>query len=165
MPDARILYACQDRECFIKMIGEVRHTLGPGLDALIRDVFANNQADRFVIDMTEIGFIDSTCLGLLAKIARLAREKRFENPAIVANGEDLTTVLESMGFDEAFVIVDEHTFDEAALRDVPPGDEDAQEKARLVLHAHEALIEMNEKNRAAFHDVVELLRQDAAHSA
>jgi hypothetical protein len=59
-----------------------------------------------VIDLTETRSIDSTTLGLLAKLSILSRQKVGLLPTVVTTHEDITRLLQSMGFDQVFNIVD-----------------------------------------------------------
>jgi anti-anti-sigma factor len=162
MNEGRVLHARQGRNCIIKMIGEVRHTVSAGLDAVIMEALQGGDVVTFIIDLTETEFIDSTNLGLLAKIARVQWEKGREQSVIASTNPEVTTVLSSMGFDEAFVIVREPEAQGGTLEEAPAADEDTRRKARLILDAHEALMGMNDKNREMFHNVVELLRKGVA---
>jgi len=162
MNEGRILYARKGRQCFIKLIGEVRHTVSPGFDALIDKMFLGDEADTFIIDLNETVYIDSTNLGLLAKIARRLMDKSGARPIIVSGQQDVNTVLKSMGFDEVFVLIEECRADNTGCGEVPAVSVDKQEKSRLVLDAHKALMEMNEKCQDLFCDVVKMFEEEAA---
>ena len=161
MSEGRILHARQGRSCIIKMAGQVRHAVSASLDAVIGEALQGDGAEAFIIDLTETEFIDSTNLGLLARIARVQWERGRKQPVIASTNPEVTAVLSSMGFDDAFVIVRELGGEERALVEAPAADEDTRRKAQLILEAHEALMEMNEKNRQTFRSVVELLRKGA----
>ena len=87
MEDGKILYARQDRCCFFKLIGEIRQTISSGFDVTISKMLSEGLTETFIIDLRETSYIDSTNLGLLAKIARGAFEKKALKPTIVSGTE------------------------------------------------------------------------------
>jgi len=162
MSDGRVLHARQGRNCIIKMTGQVRHTVSAGLDAVIRAAIDSGETERFIIDLTETEYIDSTNLGLLARIARVQWERGRPKPIIASTNPEVTLVLTSMGFDEAFVIIEQPEPVHGTLEPAPAADEDTRRKAHLIIEAHEALMDMSEKNRETFRGVVDLLRKSVA---
>ena len=65
----RIQFAEQDGTFVLKFIGEVRLTLCSALDSTIEKIFSALNFSAIVIDLTETRSIDSTTLGLLAKLS------------------------------------------------------------------------------------------------
>lgn len=164
MPDGQILHACCDGIHVLRLIGEVRYPLAPAFDAFIKRLFEGPAPAGVVIDLTETQALDSTNLGLLARIAmRLQAAGTAGRPTIVCHRPDINEVLLSMGFDEVFHLVTADGrpcagLDGAAL---PAAEGDEAAMARTLLDAHRALIEMSEGNRALFADVVAQLEQEA----
>jgi anti-anti-sigma factor len=157
-----VRYAHGDHRCILKLTGEIRHTMSSVVDAIIAEFLADEESREYVIDLTDATFIDSTNLGLLAKIAREAWRRGHAKPVIVSRNPEINAVIDSMGFDTAFRIVAEHEATRAELHKAPtpPKSEDA-DKGRRMLEAHEALIDLDERNRKAFQQVVDVLRKDA----
>ena len=106
MSTGRIQFAEQDGTFVLKFVGEVRLTLCSALDATIERIFTALNFSAIVIDLTETRSIDSTTLGLLAKLSILSRQKVGLLPTVVTTHEDITRLLQSMGFDQVFNIVD-----------------------------------------------------------
>lgn len=163
--DGKILFAAQDGVHVLKFVGDVRVTLGPAISSFL-DRIGNCQSFRSItIDLSETVGIDSTSLGLLAKIAMRVDESFGAVPTIVSTNDDITRVLLSMGFDQVFVIVTdvgEGLTEVGGTSEVPcraVSDEDMREQ---VLDAHRALMSMNEANRVAFQDLVGALEAEAA---
>ncbi|HQM45359.1 MAG TPA: STAS domain-containing protein, partial [Smithellaceae bacterium] len=73
METGSVYYARHENTYVIKLIGEVRYQLGCAFDDFLKRLFAKDDFRDIVIDLTETRMIDSTCLGLLAKIANYAR--------------------------------------------------------------------------------------------
>ena len=82
----RIQFAEQDGTFVLKFIGEVRLTLCSALDSTIEKIFSALNFSAIVIDLTETRSIDSTTLGLLAKLSILSRQKIGLLPRILIPG-------------------------------------------------------------------------------
>ena len=159
MSTGRIQFAEQDGTFVLKFVGEVRLTLCSALDATIERIFTALNFNAIVIDLTETQSIDSTTLGLLAKLSILSRQKVGLLPTLVTTNPDITRLLQSMGFDHVFNIVDSPTFSAADLDDLPPQDQSEDVVKATVLEAHRILMGLNESNREAFHDLVSALER------
>ena len=72
MSTGRIQFAEQDGTFVLKFVGEVRLTLCSALDATIERIFTARNFTAIVIDLTETRSIDSTTLGLLARMEATA---------------------------------------------------------------------------------------------
>jgi len=114
-----------------------------------------------VIDLTETEGIDSTSLGLLAKLSILSKQKVGFLPTLVSNHDDMNRLLQSMGFDQVFNIVPETTPTCAELQDLPGQILSEDKVKKKVLEAHHILMQLNENNREAFRDLVSALESDA----
>jgi hypothetical protein len=81
-----------------------------------------------------------------------------ERPVIVSTHADINQLLETMGFDHAFVLLQSSG---ATATDFSRTPETAGTSAcpdrQLILDAHRALCDLNEKNRQLFRNVIELL--------
>lgn len=155
----RIQFAEQDGTFVLKFIGEVRLTLCSALDATIEKIFTSLNFSAIVIDLTEARSIDSTTLGLLAKLSILSRQKVGLLPTVVTTHDDITRLLESMGFDHVFNIVEGPLPCPDCLRDLPSQDQSEEVVRARVLEAHRILMGLNESNRAAFQDLVSALER------
>jgi anti-anti-sigma factor len=154
MSNGKIQFAEQDGIFVLKFVGEVRLTLCSALDATIEKIFASANFTSIVIDLIETRSIDSTTLGLLAKLSILSRQKVGLLPTLVTDQPDITRLLHSMGFDQVFNIVDQPTVTPDNLTDLPSQDLSESEVKARVLEAHRILMGLNESNREAFHDLV-----------
>lgn len=155
----RIQFAEQDGTFVLKFIGEVRLTLCSALDATIEKIFTALNFSAIVIDLTETRSIDSTTLGLLAKLSILSRQKVGLLPTVVTVHDDITRLLESMGFDQVFNIVEGPAPCPKRLDDLPSQELSEELVKAKVLEAHRILMGLNESNRAAFHDLVSTLER------
>src|SRR5690606_41546782 len=117
MTSGRIQFAAAESTFILKFIGDVRLTLCAALDAYIEKIFSSLNFSCIVIDLTETDNIDSTSLGLLAKLSILSRDRVGLLPTLVSTHEDMNRLLQSMGFDQIFNIMAETTSTDAE----PPG--------------------------------------------
>ncbi|MCM2320289.1 STAS domain protein [compost metagenome] len=159
MSTGKIQFAEQQGTFVLKFVGEVRLTLCSALDATIEKIFGARNFSSIVIDLTETSSIDSTTLGLLAKLSILSRQKVGLLPALVTTNPDITRLLESMGFDQVFNILGTPLPCPECLSDLPPQDVSEEQVKAKVLEAHRILMGLNEHNREAFRDLVTALER------
>jgi histidyl-tRNA synthetase len=112
-----------------------------------------------MVDLRETETIDSTNLGLLARIANLMKQCGVPKVTLVSTNEDINALLFSIGFDEVFDIVDEagHVMTNGQELGLP--DNTGPDMARTILDAHRILMTLGNDNKARFQDVVELLEE------
>jgi anti-anti-sigma factor len=163
MENGRILVSEKEGTYILKFIGDVRLTLCATLDDFLESMCRSDQLKAVLIDLTETEGIDSTSLGLLAKISVLARKKHHLIPTIISTNADITRILESMGFHQVFVILNEPLTTPINLSELPVivGSEDVVHQK--VLEAHKILMAMNESNKETFKDLVYTLESDCKH--
>ena len=159
MSTGKIQFAEQSGTFVLKFLGEVRLTLCSALDATIEKIFTSLNFSAIVIDLTETRSIDSTTLGLLAKLSILSRQKIGLLPTVVTTHDDITRLLQSMGFDQVFNIVESPLPCPECLADLPSQDQSEDVVKAKVLEAHQILMSLNESNREAFHDLVSALER------
>src|SRR5690554_3039969 len=107
MAGYKILQAEQQGIYVLKFIGEIRLNLCSTLDNLVESITRDPAFKTVVIDLTETEIIDSTTLGLLAKIALAAQKQSHFLPTLISTNPDITRIITSMGFDRIFIIVRE----------------------------------------------------------
>lgn len=160
MTTGKIQFAESEGTFVLKFIGDVRLTLCAALDAYIEKIFSVLTFNAIIIDLTETDGIDSTSLGLLAKLSILSRQKVGFLPTLVSTQDDMNRLLQSMGFDQVFNIVSEVTPSADELKDLP-GQELSEELVKdKVLEAHRILMNLNDHNREAFRDLVNALESN-----
>ncbi len=159
MSTGKIQFAEQDGTFVLKFTGEVRLTLCSALDATIEHIFSSLNFSSIVIDLTETQSIGSTTLGLLAKLSILSRQRIGLLPMLTTNNPDILRLLDSMGFDQVFNIVETVVPCPDCLTDLPPQDQSEAEVRSRVLEAHRVLMGLNESNRNAFRDLVSALER------
>ncbi len=157
MNNGKVLHASKDGIHVLRFVGEVRYTLSPSVDRFVKDIFAGPAPLGFVIDLTETESIDSTNLGLLARIAKSMETLNGSRVTILSDRPDITSVLISMAFDDVFDIVTHTPLEMGAEKELQRERVDKETLSRTVLETHRALMELSESNAEMFRDVVEAL--------
>ncbi len=157
---SKLLFAERDGVQVLKLIGDVRVTLGPTISTFLTRLGESKTFKSIIIDLTETTGIDSTTLGLLAKIS-LTTQKSFSTiPTIISPNEDMTRILESMGFEKIFVILKELVTECGQLGELHTEIVSESKLRKQVLDAHRVLMSLNERNRGEFRDLVQALEDE-----
>jgi anti-anti-sigma factor len=157
MKPGKYLCASRDGILFLKLGGDVRYTNSAGFEAFLDRILEEGAFDDVVVDLTEVESIDSTNLGLLARIGNHTLERHHRKTTMISTDSNVNQILHSVGFDEAFLLI-EHPEDlVCTFEEVPAAADDEHRLACRMLEAHRALMRLNEQNKARFQNVVEIL--------
>jgi anti-anti-sigma factor len=156
----RILVGAHKGVYVILFEGDVRLTLCTAVDGYIDKMFRDPEFRSVVVDLSRTESVDSTSLGLLAKLSIQAEKQFGFRPTLISTNKDVTRILLSMGFDDVFSIVEEPLHHESQLGELPMIAATEEDMRWRVLQAHRTLMAMNEHNAAAFHDLVETLEAE-----
>lgn len=158
MPNGRVTHAEADGVHVLRYFGRVDYILAPAIKRFADDLVSHGDVRGWVFDLTEAEILDSTNLGLLARLGSGGRN------VIVSTSDDINSVLRSMSFDQIFDIVTappaagDDTGDDPIGGDPPS----SRELSETMLEAHRALVAMSESGRIQFQDVVAALEADLA---
>lgn len=161
MQPGRILVAEHNGSNVIKLVGDVRLTLCTVLDDYFEQMFGDKDFSSVIVDLNEAENVDSTTLGLLAKLALMARNRYQLTPVILSTNPDITRVLQSMGFDRVFRIRQHPLSNEEDLGELPQVEESEGAVKEKVLEAHRVLMGLNDRNKAKFKELVSMLEKKA----
>lgn len=155
----RVLMANDQGQYVIKLTGDVRMTLCTTIDSCLSAMVQDPRFSSVTVDVSDAEGIDSTSLGLLAKISRLASPKMGQVPLLVSSHPDITRVIDSMGFrDRVYHIVSaQELVDATALEEANAAPLDESAAREQVLEAHKILMSLNESNHRAFKDLVDCI--------
>ncbi len=165
METGNVYYAKHDGVLVLKFVGEIRYTMGESyrisasLDAFLDKLFEGKDFENVLLDLTETLSIDSTNLGLIAKIGQFTQQQFGRKATILSTNEDIDAILDSVGFDQVFMILHETSETTAELQDLPQAESPDRELAHMILDAHRALTSLNEKNKEMFKNVVQILEK------
>ncbi|MBU2885958.1 STAS domain-containing protein [Gilvimarinus agarilyticus] len=165
MRPGQILVADHKGVYIIKMVGDVRLTLCMSFDQFIDAMFASDDFCEVLFDLSEAEAIDSTTLGLMAKISILGGERVGARPVIFSPNDSINRILDTMGFGDIFTIVHELkppiTATEVLVSDDQPDtDNDEAVVKDKVIEAHKVLMGLNRENQETFTDLVNMLESE-----
>jgi anti-anti-sigma factor len=169
MPSGRVTHAESGGVHVLRYFGRVNYVLAPAIKQFADELVDQGDVRAWVFDLTHAEILDSTNLGLLARMA--ARAGGGEGPGrsvIVSTSDDINSVLRSMSFDQIFEIVSAPAMqDDGSEWDVGGGEEDihaaepsAREMGQTMLDAHRALMALSEAGRLQFEQVVVALEAE-----
>lgn len=156
----KAMYAVHQGTYVLKLIGEIRVPICATLDGFIESIFSDPRLNSVLIDLSETHVIDSTALGLLAKIAIQSRKRFNQKPCIISTRPDVSRILDSMGFEHVFNIIHEAPVKNPRMSEVPSVACSQGDACEKVLEAHRILMDLNDKNRETFRDVVAALESE-----
>lgn len=143
----------------IRLVGDVRLNLCTAFDRYIREVLETSDKDcrNVLIDLSAAEGIDSTTLGQLARVSLLCQKQFDLKPTIYSPDSNITRLLKSMGFEQVFHILEESISDTLEFTEWVDSQVDEEAVKAHILAAHRALMDLNETNRLAFKELVEIL--------
>ncbi len=158
--DGRFLVAEHNGSYVLKLVGDVRLNLCSTIDQFVERMFVDVSCQSVVVDLTETEGLDSTTLGLLAKMALFVRKRLHLRPLIVTGDEGIIRLLKSMGLEQIFDIQRTPMANAVADCELQAQTMDEQTARAKVLQAHQVLMTLNQQNREAFRDLVDNLGKD-----
>lgn len=159
-PAGKLSYARHDANVFVRIEGRGTHVLGPDLDHFLTGLCARGDFAEIVVDLTAAEALDSTMLGLLARIAKWMRLQRPGTPTLLCAGDKIAATIRGVGLDRLFTVVTQSAAVAPELSAVPSIQATATDRARTVLAAHRELMALNAENASQFQSVVEFLERD-----
>lgn len=160
MEDGKIYYTVIDNICVIKMVGRIAYKISPNFDRFIEKIKNNATVNNFVVDLREAAHIDSTNLGLLAKLNRYSRTKSARPPTVISTQDNINHLLLNIGFAAFFDIVDNMDDIQSTFNKLPHMKDAGEKITNIMLEAHHELANMNETNHELFKDVIKYLEGD-----
>ena len=158
MNSGAAFYVKQGSVYILKLVGDIRYTMGCALGDFLDGLFARTDYDDIVVDLTEAHSIDSTSLGLLAKIANFNHRRFARQTTLLSTNPDVNQILETMGFYEVFAVCDTRAAITATLQPLATDGPCKDELTRIVFDAHQTLSDLNPRNQEAFRGVLDQLR-------
>jgi anti-anti-sigma factor len=157
--EGKILAASHDGAYVIRMQGDVRLTLCTTIDEYFQHMYEDPQFASVWVDLCEAEGIDSTTLGLLAKLALEVKERFGFEPAIYSCDPGINRLLKSMGFQRLFDLHEEVCNDPEDISEIPAVDGSEQAVKEKVIEAHRVLMNLSDENRTRFKDLMGVLER------
>jgi len=135
MSTGHVEYASLNGTHIFKLIGEVR-------------------------DLTQTTFIDSTVLGVLAKLGLKLKQVHQIQAVMLSTNSDITTLANSMGLGQVFVILNYCGDPNVCTRTLMEEHVTHNNMLCTVLDAHKTLMKLNESNQNMFEPLVKQLQKE-----
>ncbi len=160
MSVGRILVSDEAGNYLIKFIGDVRVTLCGSLNRYMETIFGNSDVKKVVVDMLEAEGLDSTTLGLMAKLGLHCRKAYSIDVQVFCQNPSILHTLDCMGFNELFDIFQQVPESNAKLHSIVSVDAEVDDIRKQVLEAHKLLVQLNPENSTEFTDLIRALESD-----
>ncbi|TQV82900.1 STAS domain-containing protein [Aliikangiella coralliicola] len=157
--DGAILAARVDDIEYIKFRGTVRYSHCAGLEAHIDSLFDVKDFSEVVIDLENADILDSTALGLLARIAIELRKYSERLPVIFVKKGELFNILKRVCFDQVFnIFVDDFSPLKGEYRELENTPQNEQQILKRVIEAHRSLASIDDQNEKFYKDITSALK-------
>ena len=157
MTAPRYQVAFHDSKYFIKLSGELRYTDCVSFNQFLKKICREDDYTDIMIDVTEADFLDSTNLGLIAKLALHVQSKFKHKLVVLSSRSHVTKSMTSMGLGHLcdFLEYADDGEDEVEVDEVAEADD--PDMTAVMLEAHRTLMGLSEENENLFKSVVTLL--------
>ena len=155
--DGKILAASHHGAYVIRLEGDVRLTLCTTIDEYFQHMFEDPEFASVWVDLCSAEGIDSTTLGLLAKLALQVKERFGFEPAIYSCNPGINRLLKSMGFQRLFNLHEEACSSPESISEIPTVGGSEHAVKEKVIEAHRVLMGLSDENRARFKDLMSAL--------
>jgi anti-anti-sigma factor len=160
MSAGKILVSDNEGNYLLKLIGDVRVTLCGSLNRHMETIFGSQDVKKVIVDMLEAEGLDSTTLGLMAKLGMYSRKEYGVNVQVFCQNPSILRTLDCMGFEEIFDIIQEVPDIDAELHSIESVSPEVDEIKRQVVEAHKLLMQLNPDNKKEFTDLIRALESD-----
>ena len=155
----RVQGASQHGAYMLRFEGDVRLTLSASIDDYFQKMCEDPDFSSVIFDLSRAEGLDSTTLGIMAKVALKIREKFDFSPAIYSSQPGITRLLQSMGFNRLFELRESMFANSGLTSDIPMVPSSKDKMRDKVLEAHRTLMELSEENKDQFANFVTTLEE------
>lgn len=157
-----VYFAQMNQVMVLRFVGFIRYPLSPALEQLLNRILTDSSPtiQAIVIDLCQTQLIDSTNLGLLARIANWSITHLQVKPVLYSTNPDVTSTLLGVSFDLVFTILNQQPTDQITPPPntvLTPTDMPA-DLGPMILRAHETLMALSDNNYQQFAEVVRVLQ-------
>ena len=160
MSTGHVEYASLNGTHIFKLIGEVRAHSCISLDKLLNKLEQHEDVVGAIVDLTQTTFIDSTVLGVLAKLGLKLKQIHHLQAIMLSTNPDITTLANSMGLGQVFVILNYCGESDVCTQALVDDHINHASMLRTVLEAHKTLMQLNENNQNMFKPLVKQLEKE-----
>lgn len=163
MSTGHVEYASLDGTHIFKLIGEVRAHSCISLDKLLDKIEQQKNVVGAIVDLTQTTFIDSTVLGVLAKLGLKLKQTHKIQAVMLSTNIDITTLANSMGLGQVFVILNYCGNPNVCTKALVEEHISHSTMLTTVLDAHKTLMKLNQSNQNMFEPLVKQLQFEQDH--
>ncbi|MGC4087717.1 MAG: STAS domain-containing protein [Polyangiaceae bacterium] len=146
----------------LRYFGTVNFLLAPGIQNFVDHLIEDGSVSGLIFDLSSASSLDSTNLGLMARVNERLIDKGAANSVIISGNEDIDVVLRSMGFDRTFdMLSSDANGDDFVSETIETPSPSSVELRRTMLDAHHALVRMSDTGKREFEAVVACLEKEA----
>ncbi len=157
MNSGRISTASDQGAHLLRLEGDVRLIMCTALDEHLEKIFSDPEFASVWVDVTGATGLDSTTLGMLAKLAIRTKERFGFKPAMFSDNPGINRLLKSMGFSKLYELRSGESVTNDDTAELPQVDASEDVVRQKVIDAHKTLMSLTEENRKAFKDLVQTL--------
>ena len=155
--ETQFMYSSNSDKYFIKIIGPARYTNCTDFNNFVNTIISKSAFQDILLDLRETDFIDSTNLGLIAKLAGAVFTKFQRRMTVISTNLDINDLLINTGFDQIMLIIDNPQEFVTGLNVLPDTPSTERDLAKMMLDAHMELTQLNGVNKQEFKTVVDML--------
>ncbi|MBD3318066.1 MAG: STAS domain-containing protein [Chitinivibrionales bacterium] len=152
-------YAQVEDVCVIRLVGSITWKISPDFEHFLDQVLVDDTVRKFFLDLSQTTYIDSTNLGLLARLHLPHSAKRSSTTKIYSTRNAINTILDDVGFTTIFAHSADNPYESIPMRPINAPKRVIDQK-QLILKAHQDLARLNRRNRATFQSVVDEMERD-----
>lgn len=158
--EGQVFYAHRGDDWVLRVLGPLRYTNANAVDRFLDSLFRDESPATVCIDLNATTAIDSTGIGLLAKVANRLEGTGRSQPILFSANPDINALLSSVCLDDVCSIVDALPVT-LPMEPIPAARPTEAELAGTIAEAHRLLCELSADNRAQFRSVVEAFEREA----
>ena len=140
------------------MVGKIVYKISPGFDSFLQQI--DSIVNIFIVDLIEAEYLDSTNLGLLAKLLSISSLRSGSPPILISPHKNINEIFKNVGFFKLFTIVDSWKNTYTDFKELPQGTYTKENLGEIMLQAHEDLSQLNEENKIQFENVLTFLNKE-----
>ncbi|MFK7974828.1 MAG: STAS domain-containing protein [Halioglobus sp.] len=159
MREGKVLAACLNGAYVIRLDGDVRLSLCTSIDDYFQKMYEDPEFVSVVVDLCNAQGIDSTTLGLLARLALHVKAEFGFQPAIYSSDPGINRLLRSMAFQTLFELHEVACDDPAEINEIPTVRGSEAAVKQQVIDAHRVLMGVSDENHERFKDLLTALEK------
>lgn len=160
MTEGEFLYAIIDETCIIKPMGSIVYSMSGDLDEFFKIISEEESIRKVLVDLTETTYLDSTNLGLLARMNHMINNNPGKENMLFFANKAINEIIIDLGLNTIFTIIPHHEYKAGQMVNIPHSGICQEDLSAIVLEAHKFLMTLNNENRDKFKNVVEYINQD-----